>query len=198
QQGRGATLRAEFERFIKDEASWLDDYGLFMALKDSYQGRSWQEWPDQAKLRNAAFLQKARTDMAKAVGLHQFRQFLFYRQWQRLKSHANERGIKIIGDIPIFISGDSADVWSAPQFFALDAQRRPRLVAGVPPDYFSETGQLWGNPHYDWEAMEKAGFSWWIARFKATFKMVDYVRLDHFRGFEAYWEIPAGSPNAIK
>ena len=197
QRGRGAALRPEFERFIQDEAGWLDDYALFMALKDSYQGRGWQDWPDPAKLRHASFLKSAKSDLAKAVGLHQFRQFLFFRQWQRLKTYANQRGIKIIGDIPIFVSGDSADVWSAPQFFALDAQRKPTLVAGVPPDYFSATGQLWGNPHYDWEALEKAGFSWWVARFKATFKLVDIVRLDHFRGFEAYWEIPAGSPNAV-
>ena len=197
QKGRGAGLRPDFERFIHDEASWLDDYALFMALKDSYQGKSWQDWPDPAKLRYPDFLKKAKNDLAKAVGLHQFRQFLFFRQWTNLRRYANERAIKIIGDIPIFVSGDSSDVWSSPRFFALDAQRRPRLVAGVPPDYFSETGQLWGNPHYDWDALEKAGFSWWVDRFKATFKVVDMVRLDHFRGFEAYWEIPAGSPNAI-
>lgn len=196
--GRGAKLRDGFEQFCAAEADWLDDFALFMACKDTQQSRSWQEWPDAARLRKADFLKKARKEHDDAIGLHRFRQFLFFRQWEELKAYANERGIKIIGDIPIFVSSDSADVWGNPELFALDRERRPEFVAGVPPDYFSETGQLWGNPHYDWEAMEKAGFTWWIARFRATFKMVDLVRLDHFRGFEAYWEIPAGSPNAIK
>jgi 4-alpha-glucanotransferase len=196
-QGRAPSLRPEFDRFIVDEAVWLDDYALFMALKDAHEGRGWQEWPESAKLRQAGVIAKAKIDLAKTIGLHQFRQFLFFRQWQRLKAHANKRGIKIIGDIPIFVSGDSADVWANPQLFALDPNRRPRVVAGVPPDYFSATGQLWGNPHYDWQALEQTGFAWWIERFRATFKMVDVVRLDHFRGFEAYWEVPAGSANAI-
>jgi 4-alpha-glucanotransferase len=194
--GRGAPLRAAFERFVADEAGWLDDYALFMALKDTYEGRCWQDWPEPAKLRRHEFIKKAKTDLAKSIGAHQFRQFLFFRQFQRLKSHANERGIRIVGDIPIFVSHDSADVWANPQLFALDRDLRPKFVAGVPPDYFSATGQLWGNPLYDWEALEKTGFAWWIDRFKATFKSVDVVRLDHFRGFEAYWEIPAGSPDA--
>jgi 4-alpha-glucanotransferase len=198
QGGRGSTLRPNFEQFIKHEAGWLDDYALFMAIKDTQQARSWTEWPDPARLRQPEFLEHARNELARSIGLHQFRQFLFFRQWQRLKAYANERGIKIIGDIPIFVSGDSADVWANPQLFALDRDRRPKFVAGVPPDYFSATGQLWGNPHYDWEAMETSGFAWWVARFKATFQMVDVVRLDHFRGFEAYWEVPEGSANAIK
>jgi 4-alpha-glucanotransferase len=198
QTARGSALRPEFERFVANEASWLEDYALFMALKDAHQGRSWQEWPEPAKLRQDAFIKKTKKDQAKNIGLHQFRQFVFFRQWQRLKNYANERGVKIIGDIPIFVSGDSADVWANPQFFALDRDRRLKVVAGVPPDYFSATGQLWGNPLYDWQAVEKSGFAWWIARFKATFKMVDMVRLDHFRGFEAYWEVPADSPTAIE
>ena len=198
QKGRGASLKPAFEKFVRRGSclAWTT-YALFMAVKDSFQGRSWHEWPEPAKMRNAGFLKKARTELAKAIGLHQFRQFLFFRQWRRVKQYANEHGIKIIGDIPIFVSSDSADVWANPQLFMLDAQRRPNVVAGVPPDYFSATGQLWGNPHYDWPAMEKTGFAWWIARFRSTFSLVDMVRLDHFRGFEAYWEIPAGSPNAI-
>jgi 4-alpha-glucanotransferase len=197
QSGRAATLRPAFERFVADEAGWLDDYALFMALKDAHQGRCWQDWPEPARLKLAEFVKKAKTELAKSIGLHQFRQFLFFRQWERLKSYANEKGIKIIGDIPIFVSGDSADVWANPQLFMLDRERRPTLVAGVPPDYFSASGQLWGNPLYNWEALEKTGFAWWMARFKATFKLVDMVRLDHFRGFESYWEVPAGSANAI-
>lgn len=198
QKGRGAALKPAFEKFVAQEKDWLDDFALFMALKDSFQGKSWHEWPEPAKMRDAGFLKKAKTDLAKNIGLHRFRHFLFFRQWRRVKDHANERGIQIIGDIPIFVSSDSADVWANPQLFMLDAQRKPKFVAGVPPDYFSETGQLWGNPHYDWPAMQKTAFAWWIARFRSAFSLVDMVRLDHFRGFEAYWEVPAGSPNAIK
>ncbi len=198
QSGRSAALKPIFERFAHDEAGWLNDYALFMAIKDTQHGHSWMDWPDAARLRQADYVKKAKSELVRTIGLHQFRQFLFFRQWESVKAYANERGVKIIGDIPIFVSGDSAEVWANPQFFALDRDRRPKYVAGVPPDYFSATGQLWGNPHYDWEAMEKSDFAWWIARFRSTFKMVDMVRLDHFRGFEAYWEIPAGSPNAIK
>jgi 4-alpha-glucanotransferase len=198
QAGKAPALRTEFEQFVKNEADWLNDYALFMALKDANQRRSWQEWAAPARMRDAGFLTNARNEFANVVGLHQFGQFLFFRQWRRLKTYANEHGIRIIGDIPIFVSSDSADVWANPQLFALDRERRPTVVAGVPPDYFSATGQLWGNPHYDWPAMEKTGFAWWIARFRSTFSLVDVVRLDHFRGFEAYWEIPAGSQNAIK
>jgi 4-alpha-glucanotransferase len=197
-EGRGNALKPAFEKFVADEGRWLNDFALFMAIKDTQQGRSWLEWPEAAKMREASYLKQARAELANSIGLHQFRQFLFFRQWRRVKEYANGHGLKIIGDIPIFVSADSADVWASPHLFQLDAQRRPKFVAGVPPDYFSETGQLWGNPHYDWAAMQKDGFAWWIDRFRATFEQVDMVRLDHFRGFEAYWEIPAGSPNAIK
>jgi 4-alpha-glucanotransferase len=149
-------------------------------------------------MRQPEFFKKARMELAKSIGVHQFRQFLFFRQWRSLKTYANDHGIKIIGDVPIFVSGDSAEAWSNPHLFLLDKERRPTYVAGVPPDYFSATGQLWGNPLYDWAASERTGFAWWIARLQATLRLVDVVRLDHFRGFEAYWEIPAGSPNAIK
>ena len=198
QKGRATPLREPFEEFARAEADWLDDYALFMALKDAHQGRSWQDWPAPARMRQPEFLKKAKAELTAAIGAHQFAQFLFYRQWQRVKDYANDKGLRIIGDIPIFVSPDSADVWANPQLFRLDKERRPLFIAGVPPDYFSATGQLWGNPHYDWDAMAKTGFSWWLARFRATFKLVDMVRLDHFRGFEAYWEVPAGSPNAIQ
>ncbi|MBI2803584.1 MAG: 4-alpha-glucanotransferase [Planctomycetes bacterium] len=197
QGGRAAGLRPAFDRFVIEEADWLEDYVLFMALNDAHQGRSWQQWPEPARLHQPAFLKTAKAELAGPIGLHQFRQFLFFRQWQNLKGYANERGLKIIGDIPIFVSTDSADVWANPQFFALDRDRRPKVVAGVPPDYFSATGQLWGNPLYDWQALEKSGFAWWIARLNATLKTVDMIRLDHFRGFESYWEVPAGSADAI-
>jgi 4-alpha-glucanotransferase len=198
QSGRGAGLKSDFDRFAQTEDAWLSDYALFMAVKDTQQSRSWQEWPEHARLRQPDWLKRAQKELAKAIGLHQFRQYLFFRQWGKLKKYANDRGIKIIGDIPIFVSSDSSDVWANPEWFVLDKARRPTVVAGVPPDYFSATGQLWGNPHYDWPALEKSGFAWWVARFRATLKLVDVLRLDHFRGFEAYWEIPAGAPNAIK
>ncbi len=198
QAGRAGSLRTAFESFCAEESAWLEDYALFMAIKDRHQQRSWLEWDTAARMREPTYLQNVRAESQGAIGLHRFRQFLFYRQWRKLKAYANERGIKIIGDIPIFVSPDSADVWGNPDQFLLDSQRKPKAVAGVPPDYFSATGQLWGNPHYDWEAMKKTGFAWWVERFRATTKLVDLVRLDHFRGFQAYWEVPAGSPNAIK
>ena len=198
QQGRASGLRPLFDNFVRDNASWLEDYGLFKALKDAYEGRSWQQWPVEARRHDPVFLKEARKKHADMVGLHEFRQFLFFRQWNYLRDYARQRGIRIIGDIPIFVSPDSADVWANPELFLLDADRRPKAVAGVPPDYFSATGQLWGNPLYDWEAMRQTRFAWWVARFRSLMAKVDLVRLDHFRGFEAYWEVPAGKPNAIE
>jgi 4-alpha-glucanotransferase len=196
--GRGVPLKPAFEKFVREEAAWLNDYALFRALKDAHKGTSWLEWPDPARLRQPAYLEKARRELADPIGLHQLQQFLFFRQWQRVKDHAHERGVKIIGDLPIFVSIDSSDVWANPQLFQLDDKRHPKVVAGVPPDYFSATGQLWGNPLYDWPALERSGFAWWIERFKATLRMFDVIRLDHFRGFESYWEVPAGMPTAVK
>lgn len=196
QAGTAPGLRPLFSEFCKTEAHWLDDYALFMALKDSQGGRSWLEWPTELIMREPAALKQAMTQHGLTAAQHQFRQFLFFRQWRALKEYANGQGIQLIGDVPIFISSDSADVWAHPELFQLDAQRRPTFVAGVPPDYFSATGQLWGNPLYDWAALEKTGYAWWIARMRAAFGMVDLIRLDHFRGFEAYWEIPAGNPTA--
>ena len=197
QHGHTAHLRPHFEEFLNQHQSWLGDYVLFMALKDAQQGKGWQDWSRELRMRDPQTLAKARRELAGGAGLHQFRQFLFFRQWQRLRHHANDKGVRIIGDIPIFVSADSADVWANPQFFQLDAERRPKFVAGVPPDYFSATGQLWGNPLYDWAALEKTEFGWWVARFQALLELVDIVRLDHFRGFEGYWEVPAGRPDAI-
>jgi len=196
QSGKAPQLRGPFDEFNRSEASWLDDYALFMALKDSHGGRSWLDWPADLVRRDPTALDSARRSLGPQIGLHKFRQFLFWKQWRDLKRHVNERGIRLIGDVPIFVSSDSADVWSNPKLFLLDAQCRPRFVAGVPPDYFSKTGQLWGNPLYDWEALKRTGYAWWIDRLRATLKQVDLIRLDHFRGFEAYWEVPAGLPTA--
>jgi 4-alpha-glucanotransferase len=190
-------LHAAFEEFIARQSRWLDDFTLFMALKEEEQEtEDWTEWPKELVQRQPAALARARQRLAGAIGLQQFSQFLFFRQWQNLKRYCHERGVRIIGDIPIFVAADSADVWANPQLFQLDEHRKPRVVAGVPPDYFSRTGQLWGNPLYDWEALRSSGYSWWVARLQATLELVDLVRLDHFRGFEAYWEIPAGNPTA--
>jgi 4-alpha-glucanotransferase len=194
--GTAPHLRKPFEDFCRQETAWLDDYALFMALKDTHGGRSWVEWPPEEHQRQPAALERARTHLSDGMGLHKFRQFLFFRQWRELKQYANQHGVRLIGDAPIFVSSDSADVWSHPKLFLLDKENKPIYVAGVPPDYFSRTGQLWGNPLYDWDALKRTGYAWWVARLRVTLQQVDLIRLDHFRGFEAYWEIPAGNPTA--
>jgi 4-alpha-glucanotransferase len=196
--GAAHGLREPFEEFCEHEAAWLDDFALFMALKAAQGGSSWQTWDPDLVLRRPEALARARRELDDLVGMHKFGQLLFFRQWLALKGHANARGLRLIGDVPIFVSGDSADVWANPELFLLDEERRPRVVAGVPPDYFSATGQLWGNPLYDWEQARREDYAWWVARLRATLRQVDLIRLDHFRGFESYWEVPAGSPNAIQ
>jgi 4-alpha-glucanotransferase len=195
--GFAAELKAAFAEFCDREAGWLNDFALFMALKSAHGGDTWQSWERDLVLRRPAALERARRKLDDPAGMHKFGQFLFFRQWLAVKDYANAKGVRLIGDVPIFVSGDSSDVWANPQLFLLDEQRQPRVVAGVPPDYFSSTGQLWGNPLYDWEAARRDGYAWWVARLRATLKQVDLIRLDHFRGFEAYWEVPAGSENAI-
>jgi 4-alpha-glucanotransferase len=197
QAGAAPALREPFAAFCDRESSWLDDYALFMALKDYHQGGWWLDWPSELILRKPAALDKARKQLANGIGRHRLGQFLFARQWAALRQYAHEKQIKFIGDIPIFVSIDSSDVWANPEMFQLDEQEhKPTVVAGVPPDYFSATGQLWGNPHYNWPAMKKTGYYWWIARFRKTLEQVDLIRLDHFRGFEAAWEVPAGNATA--
>ena len=189
-------LKNEFSAFQAEQADWLDDFTLFMAIKEYQGGGSWTEWPKPLRLRDSEALQKARNNLSVPIRKQTFRQFLFFRQWSRLHAHAQESGIKIIGDIPIFVAHDSADVWAHTDLFYIGEDGKPTVVAGVPPDYFSPTGQLWGNPLYRWEAHAQSGYAWWLARFKATLQMVDIVRLDHFRGFAGYWEIPSGNPTA--
>jgi 4-alpha-glucanotransferase len=189
-------LRSAFDEFCQREAAWLEDYALFMALKEYHEGASWNTWSEDLVLRKPAAMDRARRMLAGAVGRHKLGQFLFTRQWAAVRLYAAERGIQLIGDVPIFVSADSADVWANPDLFKLDEERKPTVVAGVPPDYFSATGQLWGNPHYHWDRMKQTGYAWWIARFKKTLEQVDLVRLDHFRGFEAAWEIPAENKTA--
>jgi 4-alpha-glucanotransferase len=196
QGGAAAALRGRFEDFCRRHASWLDDYSLFRALKDAHEGKAWNEWPRPLSLREPAAVAEARRTLTDDIGMHRFGQFLFFRQWGELRDYAKRQGIGLIGDIPIFVAGDSTDVWAHPELFLLDENREPRVVAGVPPDYFSATGQLWGNPLYDWQAIQSSGYRWWIERLRATLEQVDLIRLDHFRGFEAYWEIPAGMRTA--
>jgi 4-alpha-glucanotransferase len=196
QAGAAAPLQPLFQAFGVEQASWLTDFALFMALKEAHGDVSWLQWPEELILRRPGALRNVRRELQDHIGLHQFGQFLFFRQWRALKKYANDRGIKLIGDIPIFVSSDSADVWANPELFLLDQGRRPSFVAGVPPDYFSATGQLWGNPLYNWQALKDTGYAWWVARLRSTLEQVDLVRLDHFRGFEAYWEIPAGNLTA--
>jgi 4-alpha-glucanotransferase len=196
QRGAAPALGAAFADFCRHAAGWLDDYALFRAIKDAHGGKSWSDWPLELVVRKPDALAEARRELAGAVGLHQFRQFLFFRQWRALKQYANRHGVRLIGDAPIFVASDSADVWGNPNLFWLDERGRPTVVAGVPPDYFSRTGQLWGNPLYHWERLEATGYAWWVARIRILLEQVDVVRLDHFRGFEAYWEVPADRPTA--
>ena len=189
-------LRSVFETFAQRQAHWLEDYALFRALKDAHGGVAWNNWEPSLVRRNDSALMQARDTLQDEVEAHMFYQFLFFQQWIALKTYCNEHDIKIIGDLPIFVAPDSADVWTNPEQFQLDKNGTPTVVAGVPPDYFSKTGQLWGNPLYNWETMLKDGFRWWIERVRATFTVVDIARVDHFRGFAACWEIPGGDKTA--
>lgn len=185
---------SDFESFVEQNAAWLEVFAEYMAIKEHFDNLAWTEWPDEAiRRREAASLASYREKLADKLTYHRVTQYLFFKQWLRLKAYANEHHIEIVGDMPIYVAADSADVWAQPHFFKTDAVGKPTCVAGCPPDEFSETGQLWGNPIYDWEAMDKDGYAWWIERLRESFKIYDIVRIDHFRGFESYWEVPAGS-----
>ncbi len=188
----------DFTAFCKKQKSWLEDYALFMALIGKYNGAEWSSWEEDLVKRKPAALKKIRTELADDVRFWEFAQWCFFRQWFALKKYANDRGVKIVGDIPIFIAYQSSDVWANPELFYLDKQMKPTHVAGVPPDYFSETGQRWGNPLYKWNKMHETGYAWFIERIKTTLALVDIVRIDHFRGFAGYWEIPATEKTAVK
>jgi len=195
-QQRG-DVHERLDAFRRQHADWLDDYALFSALSERYDGL-WTDWEPPLRDRDPQALDQARAELAERIDFFTFCQQLFADQWWQLRRAASKRGIAIIGDIPIFVAYDSADVWAHRHLFKLDAEGRPRVVAGVPPDYFSATGQLWGNPLYDWQAMAGEGYAWWIARFRHLAELVDLVRVDHFRGFQAAWEVPAGAPTAVE
>lgn len=189
--------RAAFQQFCTDNAIWLDDYALFIALKQRFDGASWDTWEHTIRTRQPEALQYWQQELAEQIEAQKYFQYLFFSQWSELKAYANARDIRIIGDMPIFVAYDGADVWANPELFFLDDEGQPTVVAGVPPDYFSATGQLWGNPLYRWERMAANGYAWWLRRIKSILAMVDIVRLDHFRGFEAYWEVPATEETAV-
>jgi 4-alpha-glucanotransferase len=190
-------LRPAFAEFCRVQAGWLDDYALFMALKTEHGGAAWRSWAPALRRREPQALAAARTRLQAAVEHEQLLQFLFAEQWTAVKAHAAAQNIRIIGDAPIFVAYDSADVWAHPELFYLNPDGSPSVVAGVPPDYFSATGQLWGNPLYDWSAMAADGYAWWVARIRRNLEQFDLLRLDHFRGFEAYWEVPGDAATAI-
>lgn len=194
--GIRSDLRAAYEQFCQEQNHWLDDYALFRVLKAKFDNAHFLEWPAALVQRNPAALDRERRELVDQIGQVTFAQFLLFRQAQRMKAHAHKMGLKLIGDLPFFVSGDSSDVWSKPKLFLLDEQGRPRVVAGVPPDYFSAQGQLWGNPLYDWDTLRDSGYRWWMARLHSLLAHVDVIRLDHFRAFAAAWHVPAGAPTA--
>lgn len=186
----------DFREFVRENGVWLEDYALFMAIKEHFHGRDWQNWSVSLLMRLKSVMDAYREELRESIRFQYFLQYQFFRQWRALRSYANQRGIRIIGDVPIYVPLDSCDVWANPELFQLDPSRRPRVVAGCPPDSFSADGQLWGNPIYDWDKMRQERYHWWIRRMKAAARMYDVVRFDHFRGFESYWAIPAGSKTA--
>ncbi len=196
-QEQGGAERGAYKAFLNQHQRWLDDYTLYQAIRAAQGHLAWFDWPRELRDRQSAALDTARRQYADAVAQAQFEQFLFYRQWTTLKRYANERGILMFGDIPLFVGYDSADVWAQCEAFLLDGEGRRTVVAGVPPDYFSATGQLWGNPHYAWERMKSDGFQWWKARLRTQLTQFDLLRIDHFRGMEAYWEILASAETAV-
>ncbi|WOO39425.1 4-alpha-glucanotransferase [Rubellicoccus peritrichatus] len=191
------TRLKDYVSFCEKESWWLDDFALYVAIKERQKLRPWSDWPEEYRDRDPEALDNARERLFDAIEEQKALQYFFYEQWATVRTAANERGIRIIGDMPIFIAHDSAGVWSHPELFKLDDQGQPTVIAGVPPDYFSKTGQRWGNPLYRWDLMAKDGYAWWKKRVAKTLEQVDIVRVDHFRGFAAYWEIPGDEPTAI-
>jgi 4-alpha-glucanotransferase len=194
----GAERRAELAGFRAREAAWLEDWALFSVLKDAHGGRPWTDWPARLALRDPQALERVREQQAEALDAEVFVQWCFARQWEALRARCRALDVQLVGDVPIYVAHDSAEVWTRPDLFELDADGRPKAVAGVPPDYFSATGQRWGNPIYDWPRIAAEGYGFWVGRVRATLAMVDRIRLDHFRGFEGYWRIPASCPTAVE
>jgi 4-alpha-glucanotransferase len=191
-------MRDDFDRFCRAHASWLDDFALFMAVKDTQGQAAWTAWEPEIAQRDPAAVARWSVRCAQEIRLHKLTQFLFFDQWQTVRAACRARSIEIMGDVPIFVAHDSADVWARRELFRLDSEGRPTVLAGVPPDYFSATGQLWGNPHYRWDVLGQTGYVWWIERFRSLLTLVDRVRIDHFRGFVAAWEVPGDASTAMR
>jgi 4-alpha-glucanotransferase len=189
-------LKKLFAEFCEQEKDWLDDYALFVAIKDYFEGKPWNEWEPEISQRKKSAIEYFQNELAEEINYHKFIQFIFFKQWLELKSYANSKGIKIIGDLPIFVAFDSADVWVNRHLFEVSEDGKPLFIAGVPPDYFSPTGQRWGNPHYKWDVMQKDDYLWWRKRISSLLKTTDIIRIDHFRGFYNYWKIPGDAPTA--
>lgn len=186
----------QFQQFLEENAEWLPDYALFMAIKDAHKGAAWERWEEKLRFRDPEALEDCRIKYREDICFYEFLQYLFFAQWKRLKGYANSKGIEIIGDLPIYVALDSADTWASPELFCLDENKMPTAVAGCPPDAFSATGQLWGNPLYRWEYHKETGYTWWLKRFTHAFTLYDVVRIDHFRGFDEYYAIPYGDKTA--
>jgi 4-alpha-glucanotransferase len=191
-------MQAQFAAFCRDQIFWLDDYVLFQALREIHGNVPWFKWPQKLRRREPKVLKSAGLELRALMDRNRFEQFIFFRQWSKLKNYANWHGVLMFGDMPIFVAHDSADVWAQPEYFTLDEDSQLTVVAGVPPDYFSVTGQRWGNPLYRWDRIEADGFRWWVRRMRTQLSLCDIIRIDHFRGFESYWEIPASSKTAVK
>ena len=191
-------FRNDFDHFIDKNAHWVEDFAFFRALKSSYQEQSWSHWPQEVRDRNEKTLSTLKKKLRERIDLEKFIQFLFYNQWNALKKYSNDKGVQIIGDVPYYVSYDSVEVWKNPEIFKLDKNKMPEFVAGVPPDYFSSTGQLWGNPVFRWDVLKETEYEWWIQRMKHNLSLFDLVRIDHFRGFVAFWEVPATEKTAVK
>ncbi len=194
---QGKSPHPEYDQFCAEQSGWLDDFALFMALKLRFSGKGWMDWPQGLNERRSEDVQAADREMSSQIGREKFIQYVFFRQWGSLKNYCHERGIQIIGDIPIYVDYDSADVWVHPELFKLDEHKKPYVVAGVPPDYFSQTGQRWGNPIYRWDILKERGYPWWTPRIAHNLTLFDLVRIDHFRGLVGYWEIPAAEKTAV-
>ena len=190
-------IKLEYEKFCSENSHWLEDYALFVVLKEHFHGQVWSEWIPEIRDRRQDALQALKKQHPDRIELEKFLQYVFYQQWTSFKKYCNNKGIQIIGDMPIYVCYDSADVWANPDLFKLNENKQPSLVAGVPPDYFSKTGQLWGNPVYQWKRLKETGYNWWIQRIKHNLNLFDMIRVDHFRGFVAYWEVASGEKTAI-
>lgn len=190
-------FNTEIDEFVKQNSNWVINYALFMAIKNEFDGKPWTQWPDDIKKRNVEAIEKYKVELSSEIDFWIFTQFLFYKQWNDLRDYARKQGIRFIGDIPIYVAMDSADLWSEPWFFQLDDEYNPTAVAGCPPDAFQADGQLWGNPLYDYDKMKADGYGWWIRRIEGASKLYDVVRIDHFRGFESYWSVPYGEKTAV-